>query len=115
MEDDSVFNHIDGLDDKLAHEFHDWVFRLIVSRFKEGFLSEQRTRRAVLKVWQDVKNVEAGLPYQVSELLGEKEATKLFQDICDYYIKDPTGLEWVSDAYDARQSRQNMEDTWNQR
>ncbi|MEX0919837.1 MAG: hypothetical protein WDZ32_01705 [Candidatus Saccharimonadales bacterium] len=113
MADDLGFNHIEGLDDKISREFHDWVFRLVVSKLKTGFLGEQRTRWALVKVWQDVKNI--GTPGEVTGLLGEKEATELFQDICDYYRHDPRGLDLVIEVADSRQAQENIEDMFNQR
>lgn len=112
MADGVGFNHIDGLDDKIAREFHDWVFRLVVSRLKTGFLSEKRTRMALVKVWQDVKNI--GIPGEVTESLGEKEATELFQNICDYYRLDPKGLDMVREVVNSRRQQQNIEDMFNQ-
>jgi hypothetical protein len=113
MAEDRGFNHIDGLDDEKAREFHDWVFKLVSSRLKTGFLGEQRTRMALVKVWQDVKNV--GTPGEVTEALGEKEATELFQDICDYYRLDPEGLDLVREVAASRREQQNIEDMFNQR
>lgn len=113
MAEDLGFNHIDGLGDETAREFHNWVFSLVVSKLKTGFLGERRTRTALVKVWQKVKNV--GTPGQVTESLGEKAATELFQDICDHYRFDPEGLDMVREVSASRREQQNIEDMFNQR
>jgi hypothetical protein len=113
MVNDKGFNHIDGLDDKVAEEFHNWVFKLVCDKLKTGFLGEQRTRMKLVKVWQGAKNI--GIPGEVTEKLGEKEATELFENICDYYRLTPEGLELVREVLAARASQQNIEDIFNQR
>jgi hypothetical protein len=90
------------------------VFGIVVDNYKEGLFAEKKTRWALTKAWNS-SSAHAGIPGEVRKILGEEEATRLFQDESDKFRLTPEGIGYINEVQAARQSAKNTEDMFNQR
>ena len=80
------------ISNKMAYEFKEYVSRVVGKNYKTGLLGKQRTRWALVKAW-NAPYFRIATPGDVRSLLGETEATRLFQDTADSITNDPIALE----------------------
>jgi len=95
-------------------EFHNWVFSVVVRNYKEGLLSEERTRWALTKEWNS-EYAHIGIPDVVRETLGEEVATRLFQDEADNFRLTPEGIGYINEVRRYQQRAKDIEDMFNQK
>ena len=80
------------ISNEMAYEFKEYVSRVVGKNYKTGLLGKQRTRWALVKAW-NAPYSRIAAPGDVRNLLGETEATILFQDTADSITNDPLALE----------------------
>lgn len=87
-------NEEQQLDQAMKKDFLEWVFKVVVENYKDGFLSKLRTRWALVKVWNS-EEANTGIAGIFKEALGEKVATQVFQDESENFLSTPEGKELI--------------------
>lgn len=76
------------LDERDKHDFHGWIYGLIKENHSGGLFWKARLRWKLTQRWND-RFSNIGIPGRVKDILGEDEATKLFQTISSDVMNNP--------------------------
>lgn len=88
------------LDERDRHDFHEWIYGLIKDNHSGGLLWKARLRWKLTQRWND-RFSNIGIPGRVKEILGEDEATRLFQTISSDVMNNPDLLYAVLNDEDS--------------
>ena len=81
------------LNERDKHNFHEWIYGLIKENHSGGLLWKARLRWKLTQRWND-RFSNIGIPGMVKDILGEDEATRLFQTIASDVMDNPD-LLWA--------------------
>lgn len=77
-------------------QFIEWVSIMVQRHYKRGPLWKARLRWRLVKQWNS-RWSNIGIPGRTKEILGEDEATKLFQEVAEDIMSNPDLLQAAID------------------